>query len=156
VLACLHFEMLRVSIPLCVVRLGGTPLMAARVLLTRSLPSISLRPFIGYWADGWSLAAVLTLGLILMGVSGIWYLVPVISIVFIASVARGLGWAAFMTGGYTTVAHIAPDSRRGERLRWRSLRFRRAVHPATLGARRSPLGFFSCRLYGCWLRFSVR
>lgn len=113
-LAFVQYSMLSVVIPLYVVHLGGTPLLAGLVLLTYSLPSIFLRPFIGYWADGWSLAAVLTLGLLLMGASGFWYLVPAVSVVFLASAVRGLGWAAFMTGGYTTVAHIAPDTRRGE------------------------------------------
>lgn len=113
-LAFVQYSMLSVVIPLYVVHLGGTPLTAGLVLLVYSLPSIFLRPFIGYWADGWSVAAVLTIGLVLMGVSGIWYIVPALSVVFIASLARGLGWAAFMTGGYTAVAHVAPNSRRGE------------------------------------------
>ncbi|MGI8553365.1 MAG: MFS transporter [Dehalococcoidia bacterium] len=109
-----QYAMLLVVIPLYVTHIGGSPFLAGLVLLTYSLPSFVLRPLIGYWADSWSVAGVLALGSLLMGLSGFFYLLPAMAILFLASAARGLGWAGFMTGGYTVVATIAPDSRRGE------------------------------------------
>jgi MFS family permease len=106
--------MLVVIIPLYVVHLGGSALLAGVVLLTFSLPSFSLRPFIGLWADRWSAVGVLSAGALLIAVSSLIYAVPAFWAVFLASAARGLGWAGLMTGGYTVLAHLAPSQRRGE------------------------------------------
>ncbi|MGI8551672.1 MAG: MFS transporter [Dehalococcoidia bacterium] len=109
-----HYSVLFVAIPLYVTHLGGSPFLAGLVLLTFSLPSFTLRPFIGYWADSWNTVGVLTIGALLLGLSGFFYLIPAMVVLFVASAFRGLGWAGLMTGGYTILAHITPASRRGE------------------------------------------
>jgi MFS family permease len=109
-----QYSMLLVIIPLYVVHLGGSAFIAGVVLLTFNLPSFSLRPFVGLWADRWSAIGVLALGAILIAVSSTIYAVPAYWAIFLASAARGLGWAGLMTGGYTVLAHLAPAQRRGE------------------------------------------
>jgi MFS family permease len=102
------------TIPLYVVHLGHSPFLAGVVLMSFSLPSFSLRPLVGFLADSWSAAGVLVLGALLIAAGSSLYTVPIFLAVFVASGARGLGWAGLNTGGYTVLAHLAPPSRRGE------------------------------------------
>ena len=102
------------TIPLYVVHLGHSPFLAGIVLLSFSLPSFSLRPFVGFLADRWSAAGVLALGALLIAAGSSVYTIPAFWAVFVASAVRGLGWAGVNTGGYTVLAHLAPPSRRGE------------------------------------------
>jgi MFS family permease len=113
-LAFAHTALLVPTISLYVTHLGGSALLVGVVLMCFSLPSFSLRPFVGYWADRWSAAGVLTLGVLLLAVGGALYLVPLLLLLILASVVRGLAWAGVNTGGYTLLAHIAPPDRRGE------------------------------------------
>lgn len=108
-----HQGLLAPSIPLHVAGLGGSELVVGLVLATFSLSSVMSRPFIGYWADNWSVLGVLALGTLLIALSGLALLVPVLWALCIVNAVRGIGWAALNTGGYTLVAHIAPPSRRG-------------------------------------------
>jgi MFS family permease len=102
------------TIPLYVVHLGHTPFLAGIVLMAFSLPSFSLRPFVGYLADRWSAIGVLGLGALLIAAGSSLYTLPAFWTVFMASATRGLGWAGLNTGGYTVLAHITPPTRRGE------------------------------------------
>ncbi len=108
-----HQGLLAPSIPLHVAGLGGSELVVGLVLATFSLSSVMTRPFIGYWADNWSVLGVLAVGTLLIALSGLALLVPVLWVLCIVNAVRGIGWAALNTGGYTLVAHIAPPSRRG-------------------------------------------
>jgi MFS family permease len=109
-----HYSMLLVTIPLYVVHLGHSAFLAGIVLLAFSLPSFSLRPLVGLWADSWSAIGVLVIGALLISAGSALYLLPAFAAVFIASILRGLGWAGLNTGGYTVLAHLAPAQRRGE------------------------------------------
>jgi MFS family permease len=109
-----QYSILIVVIPLYVDHLGHSAFLAGLVLLAFSLPSFSLRPFIGYWADSWSTVGVLSLGALLLSASSLIYLIPSFAVLFLASAARGIGWAGLMTGGYTLLAHMTPPTRRGE------------------------------------------
>jgi MFS family permease len=106
--------MLMPVIPLYVDAHGGSASFAGLVLLAFSVPSIVVRPFVGRLADRWNAAAVLTVGILLLVVGSIGLLLPYLSMVFLANVLRGLGWAGFNTGGYATLAAAAPAQRRGE------------------------------------------
>ena len=79
-----------------------------------SAPSVVLRPFIGQLVDSWSRRGVHLLGTACLGLITLLYLVPHLATVLVARVIHGTGWAAFNTGGGTTVAELAPASRRGE------------------------------------------
>ncbi len=102
------------TIPLYVHDLGGSASLAGAALLAFSVPSFVIRPFAGRLADEWSAAGVLASGLIVLAIGTSLLLVPFLAMVFVAGVARGIGWAGLNTGGYTTLAIAAPAHRRGE------------------------------------------
>ena len=107
-------SMLAPVLALYVVHLGGNAALAGLVLFSFSLPSFSMRPLVGHWADSWSLVGVFTAGAFLLALSGTLYLIPVLGILFFVGALRGAGWAGAMTGSYTLLAHLSPDDRRGE------------------------------------------
>jgi MFS family permease len=109
-----QYALLVPTIPLYVVHLGHSAVVAGIVLLSFSLPSFSLRPLVGYLADSWHAVGVLTLGAVLIAAGSSVYMIPAFVAVFAGSAVRGLGWAGLNTGGYTVLAHLAPPSRRGE------------------------------------------
>lgn len=102
------------ALPLYVTDLGGSPFLVGLVLLAFSLPTFTVRPLVGYWADAWSAVGVMTLGMLFVGLGSALYLLPFITIVFVANAVRGIAWAGVNTGGYSLLAHIAPRARRGE------------------------------------------
>lgn len=101
-------------IPLYVDHLGGSAFIAGLALLSFSAPSFLFRPFIGRAADRWSVIGVLVAGLVLLSIGSLLFLVPLLVMVFAGGIMRGIGWAGFNTGGYTTLAIAAPAARRGE------------------------------------------
>lgn len=101
-------------IPLYVRDLGGSAFVAGLVLLAFSVPSVTIRPFVGRLADRWSAAGVLALGLLVLGGGTLLFLIPFFTMLFIANFVRGIGWAGVNIGGYTTLATAAPAARRGE------------------------------------------
>lgn len=101
-------------IPLYVQDLGGSAFVAGLVLLSFAVPSFSVRPLVGRIADRWSAAGVLAIGLAMLGAATLLLLVPMLLMVFIGNILRGLAWAGVNTGGYTTLAIVSPPDRRGE------------------------------------------
>lgn len=106
--------MLNAVLALYVVHLGGSAVLAGLVFFAFSVPSFSMRPVVGHWADSWSLVGVFTAGAFLLGVSGVLYLIPALVVLFLVGAIRGVGWAGAMTGSYTLLAHLSPPARRGE------------------------------------------
>ena len=102
------------TIPLYVDHLGGSAFVAGCALLAFSVPSFAIRPYIGMLADRWNAAAVLAGGLVLLALGSTILVAPLLALVFVGAVLRGLGWAGLNTGGYTTLALTAPEQRRGE------------------------------------------
>jgi MFS family permease len=78
------------------------------------VPSFTVRPAVGRLADRWSAVGVLAVGLVLLSAGSALFLVPFLAMIFAGGFVRGLGWAGLNTGGYTTLAGIAPTARRGE------------------------------------------
>lgn len=109
-----HHSLLVPIIPLFVTEQGGSAALAGLALLTFSIPSFALRPWVGEAADKWSAAGVLGVGLFCLVTGGLLYVIPSLVLVFVGSAIRGLGWAGVNTGGYTLLAAAAPDTRRGE------------------------------------------
>ena len=101
-------------IPLYVQELGGSAFVAGLALLAFAVPSFSVRPLVGRIADRWSAAGVLAIGLAMLGAATLLLLVPMLSMVFIGNILRGLSWAGVNTGAYTTLAIVSPPERRGE------------------------------------------
>jgi predicted MFS family arabinose efflux permease len=101
-------------IPLYVAHLGGTELVAGVVLAAFSLTSFALRPPIGRIADARNVGWIALLGCALVAVATVGMLVPILVLVALANMIRGVGWAAFATGTHVALARLAPRSRRGE------------------------------------------
>jgi MFS family permease len=101
-------------IPLYVQDLGGSAFVAGLALLAFAVPSFTFRPFVGHVADKWNAAGVLAIGLALLAAGTALILIPLLTMLFVGNVVRGLGWAGVNTGGYTALASAAPAKRRGE------------------------------------------
>lgn len=113
-LAFAQYALLLPAIALYVTERGGSGVLAGLVLLAFSIPSFSVRPLVGQWADSGRAVLVLTLGTLLLGAGCLLYLIPSLAMLFVASAVRGFGWAGLNTGGYTLLARSAPPERRGE------------------------------------------
>lgn len=109
-----HQALLTPTIPLYVDSKGGSALLAGLALLAFSVPSVSVRPWLGRLSDRSNPALILAMGLIGLALGGVLFIVPFLAMVFIAGMIRGLGWAGLNTGGYTTLATTAPPHKRGE------------------------------------------
>src|SRR6516164_1536984 len=106
--------MLAPILPLYVTQLGGSPFIVGLVLACFAVTSVLVRPLVGHWADRWSEAGVMIAGLLFQGASITLCLLPWIGTTMLANGLRGVGWGGLNTGGYSLLAHIAPESRRGE------------------------------------------
>jgi MFS family permease len=106
--------MLAPVLPLYVTQLGGSPFIVGMVLACFAASSVIVRPLVGHWADRWSEAGVMISGLLFQGASILLCLIPFVSTTMLANGLRGIGWGGLNTGGYSLLARIAPESRRGE------------------------------------------
>src|SRR5574337_525984 len=106
--------MLAPVLPLYVTQLGGSPLVVGLVLACFAATSVIVRPLVGRWADRWSEAGVMVSGLLFQGASMLFCLFPWVGTAMLANGLRGIGWGGLNTGGYSLLAHIAPEARRGE------------------------------------------
>ena len=106
--------MLAPILPLYVTQLGGSPFIVGLVLACFAVTSVIVRPLVGHWADRWSEAGVMIAGLLFQGTSIVLCLLPWVGTTMLANGLRGIGWGGLNTGGYSLLAHIAPEARRGE------------------------------------------
>jgi MFS family permease len=107
-----HF-MLAPLLPLYVTQLGGSPLVVGAVLSCFAVTSVIVRPLVGHWVDRWSEAGVMISGMCFQAVSVFFCFIPFIPFTALANSLRGIGWGGLNTGGYSLLARIAPESRRG-------------------------------------------
>lgn len=101
-------------LPLYVTHLGGSALMVGLVLAAFAATSVIVRPVVGHWVDRWNEAGVMISGLLFQGLSIFICFVPFVGAAMLANGLRGIGWAGLNTGGYSLLAHTAPEARRGE------------------------------------------
>src|SRR5262249_61471793 len=101
------------TIPLYVQDRGGSAFLAGVALLAFSVPSFTVRPFVGRVADNWNAAGVLSVGLLLLAAGRLLFLVPLLAMVFVGGVVRGLGWAGLNTGRCTRAWAAAARQTRG-------------------------------------------
>jgi MFS family permease len=101
-------------LPLYVTQLGGSPFIVGIVLACFAVTSVVVRPLIGHWADRWGETRVMISGMLFQGVSVFLCFLPFVGATMLANALRGIGWGGLNTGGYSLLAHIAPESRRGE------------------------------------------
>jgi MFS family permease len=95
-------------------QLGGSPFVVGMVLACFAATSVIVRPLVGHWADRWSETGVMISGLLFQGASIFLCFIPFVGMTMLANGLRGIGWGGLNTGGYSLLAHIAPESRRGE------------------------------------------
>lgn len=107
-----HF-MLAPILPLYLTQLGGSPSMIGIVLACFAVTSVAVRPLVGHWADRWSEAGVMMVGMLFQAASIFLCFIPFIPAIALANGSRGIGWAGLNTGGYSLLALIAPESKRG-------------------------------------------
>jgi MFS family permease len=107
-----HF-MLAPVLPLYVTQLGGSPVVVGIVLACFAVTSVIVRPVVGHWSDRWSEAGVMISGLIFQAVTIFLCFIPVVPATALANGLRGIGWAGLNTGGYSLLALIAPETKRG-------------------------------------------
>jgi MFS family permease len=107
-----HF-MLAPVLPLYITQLGGSPFVVGLVLSCFAVSSVIVRPMVGHWADRWSEAGVMISGLLFQAASIFLCFIPMIPATVLANALRGVGWGGLNTGGYSLLALIAPESRRG-------------------------------------------
>ena len=107
-----HF-MLAPVLPLYLTKLGGSPFVVGVVLACFAVTSVLVRPLVGHWADQRSEARVMIAGLLFQAVSVFFCFIPFIPATALANGLRGIGWAGLNTGGYSLLALIAPETKRG-------------------------------------------
>jgi MFS family permease len=107
-----HF-MLAPVLPLYLTQLGGSPSVVGVVLACFAVTSVMVRPVVGHWADRWSEAGVMIAGMLFQAASIFLCFIPFIPATALANGLRGIGWAGLNTGGYSLLALIAPESKRG-------------------------------------------
>jgi len=101
-------------LPIYVMESGSSTFVAGLFFAAFSVMSFFVRPFIGKLADTWSIGGVLLLGSLILGLSGLAFLVPILALAFVVNTVRGIGWAAINTASSTAVAVASPSSRRGQ------------------------------------------
>lgn len=101
-------------LPILILERGGDATLVGIVIFVFAVPSLVLRPFIGHLVDRWSRTRTFILGTTGLGVAGFLYLIPGLGPIFVTRAFHGAAWAAFNTGGNSTLAELAPPSRRGE------------------------------------------
>ena len=107
-----HF-MLAPVLPLYLTKLGGSPFVVGVVLACFAITSVAVRPVVGHWADRRSESHVMISGLLFQAISIFFCFIPFIPATALANGLRGIGWAGLNTGGYSLLARIAPESKRG-------------------------------------------
>lgn len=75
-----HNAMLTPTLPLYITHLGGSSFLVGLTLAAFSVTSVLLRPSIGHWADSWSDAGIMVLGVLLLGLSVLLWLIPAIEV----------------------------------------------------------------------------
>lgn len=107
-----HF-MLAPVLPLFLTQLGAAPFVVGIVLACFAITSVIVRPLVGHWADRSSEAGVMISGLLFQAISIFLCFIPFIPTTALANGLRGIGWAGLNTGGYSLLALISPEKKRG-------------------------------------------
>ncbi len=107
-----HF-MLAPVLPLFLTQLGAAPFVVGLVLACFAVTSVIVRPLVGHWADHSSEAGVMIAGLLFQAASIFFCFIPFIPAAALANGLRGIGWAGLNTGGYSLLALISPEKKRG-------------------------------------------
>jgi MFS family permease len=105
---------LRPVIPLIILDRGGGAALIGLVTGVFALPSIGLRPVVGWLVDRWRQRRILGLGTVLSSISPAGLLLPGIAPIVAARFVQGSAWALFTVSTRTLMAQATPAGRRAE------------------------------------------
>jgi predicted MFS family arabinose efflux permease len=105
---------LRPVIPLLIIDRGGGATLIGIVTAVFALPSIALRPAVGWMVDRWRQRQVLGLGALLASVSPLGLLLPGTLPLLASRFMQGSAWAVFTVSTRTLMAQATPAERRAE------------------------------------------
>jgi MFS family permease len=115
VLLCYTSQYLLIStLPLYVLDLGASVVVAGLVLSAFSITSFGMRPIVSFLTDTKGRLNVLMAGAITLSLTGFAFAIPGLAVTFISNTIRGLGWASINTASYTVLLKVVPVHRRGE------------------------------------------
>lgn len=105
---------LRPVIPLVIIDRGGNATTVGLIIGVFALPSIGLRPIVGWLVDRWRQRRVLGFGTLLASVSPAGLLFSGIFSVAVTRFVQGTAWALFTVSTRTLMARSAPEASRAE------------------------------------------
>lgn len=113
--AFFSFYFLMATLPIYVIRIGGTEAQVGLILGVFGATAVALRPFVGKATDdhGKRLFILAGNGLLCIA-SGLYTLIVSVPLLLGLRVFHGVGWASFTTASSALAADLAPRSRRGE------------------------------------------
>ncbi len=109
-----NHALVQTILPVLILEQGGDATLVGIVFFVFAVPSVVLRPFIGRLVDRWNRTRTFALGTAGLGIAGFMYLIPGLPAIFVTRALNGAAWAAFNTGGNSSLAELAPAGRRGE------------------------------------------
>lgn len=109
------FYFLLVTLPIYIVKLGGSKSEIGLIIGVFTIAAVFLRPFIGREVDRRGRKSILIAGLLVFFVSMLLYnYTTSVASLLLLRVLHGIGWGAATTAASTLIADIAPLQRRGE------------------------------------------
>jgi MFS family permease len=105
---------LRPVIPLLIIDRGGGATLIGIVTAVFALPSIALRPAVGWMVDRWHQRRVLGAGSLVGSVAPLGLLIPGPMPLLVSRFVQGSAWAVFTVSTRTLMAHETPPARRAE------------------------------------------
>ena len=109
------FYFLLVTLPIYILKLGGSESEIGLIIGVFTISAVVLRPFIGRELDSRGRKKILLAGSLVFLLSMLLYnYTTSVTSLLLLRVFHGLGWGAATTAGSTLIADIAPPSRRGE------------------------------------------
>jgi MFS family permease len=109
-----QYHVLQAVLPVLVITQGGDATIAGIVVAVHSVPSILLRPPVGWLIDRIGIVVVLSVAGFMVALSGFVYFLPGIGLLLLARFLHGTAWSAFSAAGHATLVHLAPPLRRAE------------------------------------------
>jgi len=106
--------LLRPVIPLLIIDRGGGAALIGLVTGVFALPSIGLRPMVGWLVDRWRQKRVLGVGTGLASVAPAGLLLPGVFPLIVTRFFQGSAWALFTVSTRTLMAQATPATRRAE------------------------------------------
>ncbi len=109
------FYFLLTTLPVYIVRIGGSESQVGLIIGVFSITALILRPVVGRAADDYGRRVFILAGNVILALaSGLYALASTVPLLLGLRVLHGVGWAAFGTAASALVADVAPRSRRGE------------------------------------------